>query len=587
MRFMIGIGVIYGVVFIALSTLCGSTHTDPVIRSLKWNDINFLHTTDTHGWYSGHINQNQYNADWGDFVSFVTHQREISRKQGQDFLLIDCGDRHDGNGLSDITTPNGLKSTPIFIKQSYDILTIGNHELYLLENSQMEFEVVAKHFSEEYVCSNVEYKLANGTFVPFGSKYRYFETPVQKKKVLVFGFLFDFKRFNKGTRVTSIEEEMNKSWFKDTLQLFQNKVDLIIIAGHTPVAHEWPEFYALHKRLRQFYPSTIIQYFGGHSHIRDFVVFDSRSTGIQSGRYSETVGWVSINMSHVELPEKERFARKYIDFNKDSFLKHSNKTSKAAFDTPKGREVTKLIKSTREELKLNNLIGTVSMNYYVDYVPVDHPKSIWNLLTNHVLPTLPGSGERLIIINTGSIRYDLYKGPYTVDSQFIVSPFENKWVNLTVPKSVATRVVEKLNDASYISASRLKPPQQYVNNKNMWNFNQASSQQPLLLLEDISSSKSKTRLTKGYITHDDFGSDGDDTLHRGVVNFKIPNVVQSVQFEDESDHNIDLIFYDFITPNVLWALRELKYRVDNKNPDVYSNVYLGALLNDYIKQNLA
>ncbi|EDK44147.1 conserved hypothetical protein [Lodderomyces elongisporus NRRL YB-4239] len=563
----------------------GKEAGDVEIRNLTWNDINFLHTTDTHGWYSGHLNQKQYSANWGDFISFTTHMRNIAHANGQDLLLIDSGDRHDGNGLSDITQPNGLKSTPIFIKQSYDILTIGNHELYVLQNSEMEYETVVKHFPNNYVCSNVDFKLANGTFVPFGNKFKYFKTPVQEKRVLAFGFLFDFRRFNLGTKVTPIEREIEKQWFLDVLETYKGKVDLIIVAGHTPITKEWPEFYILHKRLREYFPETIIQYFGGHSHIRDFAVFDDKSTGIQSGRYCETVGWVSINATEEPLPVRERFSRSYIDFNVNSFQAHS-RTLPSTFTTQKGDKVKKLIETTRKELKLNKLIGTVKSNYYVDYVPIDHPKSIFRLLTEKVLPTLsPASGERVIIINTGSIRYDLYKGPYTIDSQYIVTPFENKWVNLTIPKSIASRVADKLNDATYIAASRLKPPQLYLMKEvgidfEAQNHQQQQQQQTFEVSDNI---QVNPQLSKGYVTHDDFGSDGDDTPHRAVVQFKVPNVVQSIQFEDEVDRPVDLVFYDFITPNILWALKELKYQAGSSQPDDYSNIFLGELLNSYVK----
>ena len=144
---------------------------------------------DTHGWYSGHINQPLYHANWGDFISFTTHLRRIAHSQNQDLLLIDSGDRHDGNGLSDITSPNGLKSTPIFIKQDYDLLTIGNHELYLWENSKQEYETVVNHFQDKYVCSNVDIRLDNGLFVPLGLKYKYFTTPIRGIRVLALGFI--------------------------------------------------------------------------------------------------------------------------------------------------------------------------------------------------------------------------------------------------------------------------------------------------------------------------------------------------------------------------------------------------------------
>lgn len=541
-------------------------------RNLTWNDINFVHTTDTHGWYSGHINQPLYHANWGDFISFTTHLRRIAHSRNQDLLLIDSGDRHDGNGLSDITSPNGLKSTPIFIKQDYDLLTIGNHELYLWENSKQEYETVVNHFQDKYVCSNVDIRLDNGLFVPLGLKYKYFTTPIRGIRVLAFGFLFDFKRFNSGTRVTPMAETIHEPWFQEALK---HEVDLIIIVGHTPISHNWGEFYQVHQYLRQFFPDTIIQYFGGHSHIRDFTVFDSLSTGLQSGRYCETVGWTSVNLDKADLnlPVRQRFSRSYIDFNTDSFKYHTNLDKE--FDTAKGKLVSKLIRETRKELKLDTLIGYVKTNYYVDYVPIDHPKSIFNLLALKILKTLPKSKheERITIINTGSIRYDLYKGPYTIDSKFIVSPFENIWVNITVPKSVATKVAAKLNDADYISASRLKPPHQYD-----------------LQVQDLSTSphqahfEMQEKLPKGYVTHDDFGADGDDTLHRAVVNFPVPNVIQSVEINDEVDSPVNLVFYSFITPNIIWALKELNFSTEQV-PTPYSDIYLGTLLNEFVANN--
>lgn len=541
-------------------------------RNLTWNDINFVHTTDTHGWYSGHINQPLYHANWGDFISFTTHLRRIAHSRNQDLLLIDSGDRHDGNGLSDITSPNGLKSTPIFIKQDYDLLTIGNHELYLWENSKQEYETVVNHFQDKYVCSNVDIRLDNGLFVPLGLKYKYFTTPIRGIRVLAFGFLFDFKRFNSGTRVTPMAETIHEPWFQEALK---HEVDLIIIVGHTPISHNWGEFYQVHQYLRQFFPDTVIQYFGGHSHIRDFTVFDSLSTGLQSGRYCETVGWTSVNLDKADLnlPVRQRFSRSYIDFNTDSFKYHTNLDKE--FDTAKGKLVSKLIRETRKELKLDTLIGYVKTNYYVDYVPIDHPKSIFNLLALKILKTLPKSKheERITIINTGSIRYDLYKGPYTIDSKFIVSPFENIWVNITVPKSVATKVAAKLNDADYISASRLKPPHQYD-----------------LQVQDLGTSPHQAhfdmqeKLPKGYVTHDDFGADGDDTLHRAVVNFPVPNVIQSVEINDEVDSPVNLVFYSFITPNIIWALKELNFSTEQV-PTPYSDIYLGTLLNEFVANN--
>ena len=58
---------------------------------LEWGQINFLHTTDTHGWLEGHIKEQNYGADWGDYVSFTKRMKEKARKLGVDLLLVDTG----------------------------------------------------------------------------------------------------------------------------------------------------------------------------------------------------------------------------------------------------------------------------------------------------------------------------------------------------------------------------------------------------------------------------------------------------------------------------------------------------------------
>lgn len=59
---------------------------------LEWGQLNFLHTTDTHGWLAGHLKERNYGADWGDYVSFVKHMRKKADKLRVDLLLIDTGE---------------------------------------------------------------------------------------------------------------------------------------------------------------------------------------------------------------------------------------------------------------------------------------------------------------------------------------------------------------------------------------------------------------------------------------------------------------------------------------------------------------
>jgi 2',3'-cyclic-nucleotide 2'-phosphodiesterase (5'-nucleotidase family) len=49
----------------------------------------------------------------------------------------------------------------------------------------------------------------------------------------------------------------------------------------------------VHKAIRALHPDTPIMIFGGHTHIRDCVQYDGRTMALESGRYMETVGWMS------------------------------------------------------------------------------------------------------------------------------------------------------------------------------------------------------------------------------------------------------------------------------------------------------
>ena len=59
--------------------------------ALEWGQINFLHTTDTHGWLEGHLKEKNYGADWGDFVSFVKDMRRKAAAYDVDLLVVDTG----------------------------------------------------------------------------------------------------------------------------------------------------------------------------------------------------------------------------------------------------------------------------------------------------------------------------------------------------------------------------------------------------------------------------------------------------------------------------------------------------------------
>ncbi len=113
------------------------------------------------GWLLGHqktsFPEPNYSGDFGDFASFVSHMKTIALQKDVDLLLVDSGDLHDGTGLSDGFPPGGvdahavcsllhlcqrnkpltssLQSNQFFKELPYDVLSIGNHELYIYNNT--------------------------------------------------------------------------------------------------------------------------------------------------------------------------------------------------------------------------------------------------------------------------------------------------------------------------------------------------------------------------------------------------------------------------------------------------------------------
>lgn len=512
------------------------------LRDLDIGQLNFLHTTDTHGWLGSHLNQDNYNAKWGDLISFIDKfKRNVVRDN--DLLIIDTGDKHDGNGFSDATQPNGLNSTQIFNELDYDLLTLGNHELYVEDNTVLEYyeTVMNPKFSNKYVSSNVEFIKEDGSVVPFGSKYRYFKTEKHGLRVLALSFLFDFKRYNKRAQVTPVSKEIKKPWFNEvTGNYSREEVDILLVFGHMPISDpENREINHLHAKLRHIYPNTVIQYFGAHTHIRDFVELDNKASALQSGRFCETVGFASIDDITKESPV---VSRKYIDFNLDSFLHHSKSRNTKEFDTEKGVEVNQRLDRLREYLNLTTKYGDVPSTYYMYNKPLSSPHNIYHLLTEKVLPRLaPENSDanesltsRIIMINTGAIRYDLYKGPFTADTEYTISPFSNSWNYIQLPARLAIQVESYLNGLG-----------------------------PILTLNAVGKEHRQCpfvddkTLSKGYTTSDDLGCEGDDTAHRSERQYRIPNVVQSVDIVDEDEDKVDFVYVSFIQPFVLQALNDL------------------------------
>lgn len=222
-------------------------------RPLEWGDLNVLHTTDTHGWLLGHQEPSppepNYSGTFGDFADFVNHMKEIARKKKVDLLLVDSGDIHDGTGLSDGSPPgtidghdvstllllhmhngdSGLQiadfepqSNQFLKKLPYDALAIGNHELYVYDNTFDMYSDFAPHWKGRYLSSNVNITVPDPSnssqtiSVPVGSRYAKFKT-LMGRRVTSLGVLFNFTGFDDGTNVQPVQELVKEQWVRSRL----------------------------------------------------------------------------------------------------------------------------------------------------------------------------------------------------------------------------------------------------------------------------------------------------------------------------------------------------------------------------------
>lgn len=325
----------------------------------------------------------------------------------------------------------------------------GNHELYVTDIAYETFNQFSKVYGERYITSNVQILNSDtGQFDYIGQKYRYFTT-AHGLRIMAFGVLYDFTGNSNVSKVIKARDLVAESWFLDAVN-YSEPIDLFLLIGHNPVRPSVSSstFGTLYKTIRGLRPDVPIQGFGGHTHVRDFTVYDQISTALESGRYCETVGWASMtginsstfrgNMKPPGVPNPTQpavkvtlgnsitsenttsglvYSRRYLDFNRLTFAYHAVGSQSNTFDYHSGERVTDLISTNRKQLNLTALYGCAPKTYCQYCKPFGADGNIFPLLATALSATVINQSRadvpRLIIINTGSVRFDLVKGPFT------------------------------------------------------------------------------------------------------------------------------------------------------------------------------
>ncbi|MCJ1299817.1 hypothetical protein MMC08_002611 [Hypocenomyce scalaris] len=539
-----------------------------------------------------------YSADWGDYISFARRLRESSNELGTDLLLVDTGDRIEGNGLYDASDPKGRFTTNIFKQQDIDIICSGNHELYKQNASETEYLETVPNFQGNYLASNLDiYDPRTGDRVPLAQRYKKFTTKNQGIRILAFGFLFDFTGNCKNTVVQPVEETIKEKWFQEAIR--DRDVDLFVVAGHVAVRSK--EYAAIFRAIREVQWDTPIQFFGGHTHIRDYMKYDSKAYALESGRYMETIGFMSITGLTTGGKEHDvysstmaspTFLRRYIDNNLFSFHHHTHLNA-TTFPTAHGTNVSALISSARKKLRLDSRFGCAPTDLWTNRAPYPSNSSIFTWLEESVLPDVvhdKGRGDRprLLMINTGAMRFDIFKGQFTRDTTFSISPFTSGFRYIKdMPYSLAKGILPLINGAGPVfeeavpelKAWMLAPPEQMTVQydviappENPLRHSRFKSGGDQILLD-----RDNPTLIPGYTTKDDAGEDGDDTLHLPISMYRVPNCIEALagatalDTKDKQDEpeTVDLVFLQFIQPWILLALKFLGTEYREADTRVY------------------
>jgi hypothetical protein len=480
----------------------------------------------------------------------------------------------------------------------------------LSEVTYEHFYNFSRRYGDRYVTSNIQVlNPATSQFDYMGVTHRYFTTD-HGLRVMAFGVIFNFTGNSNASKVIPAAEMVKQQWFKDALTC-DDPVDIYLLIGHNPARPTVTSstFTTVYEAIRAERPGTPIQIFGGHNHIRDFAIYDDKTTALGSGRYCETLGWLSISgiesasyngtdkpmgVRHPTRKAKKpgnatsngnvicpapgaglTYSRRYLDWNRITFEYHAIGSQIRGFgttDTVQGLNTSQDIYNTRQKLNLTKLYGCASQTWCVSCVPFLSRNSIYTLLQKAVAKTAVNESRagnaRLIIQNTGNVRFDLPKGPFTFDDSFIVSPWVNTFEYLPdVPYKLAGKVIGILNNGSFMSKRALKThdfgfynPAQEIKGEDCVDpgiFHDHSTQKRSL---GRVVRRQSTDIHPGYVTKDDFGNDGDDTIHSPIPFYKTPQYYSANGTfpTDGSDPEIvDLIFLDFVEQDVLTILSVL------------------------------
>lgn len=414
--------------------------------------LRLLHLTDLHGWVAGHTHLAGLDADYGDFVSMVSHAKATALSRGEDLLVFDTGDLIEGTGISD-AVPGGYHGeyiVPMVSKAPFDALTMGNHDLESAKSIDEIRRDLVPVFKGGYLTSNTN---VTETREPVGGTYEVLTTAVGGRRVLVMGFIFNFLQAADTATVLEVQDRIHDSFFAEAMAV--PGIDVVVVLNHIAPQVDPGQLDLLsiiQQTIRASKPSTPIVLLSGHSHVKYFKWYDDNAFTIESGKYFEEIGQVDIVLDPATgRLSNDTFSYQWVPTSRANLHRLAG-VYPPHFVTEEGQQIKDQIASLTKELGLDDVEGCAAVTYDIT-APVHEKNSSYRLLIEEIAPkmlfdyALPN--PQFFLSSTGFLRYNLYEGEVTKNDVWTMCGFNDSYAYFPAMKgSLLTKVIETLEGIS-------------------------------------------------------------------------------------------------------------------------------------------
>lgn len=372
----------------------------PAVSSAETAEFIFFHTSDIHGSIEPHADPTSKEENKpliGGFSvlrKLIDDYRTDPANAGARIMYIDSGDFFQGTPIVDRT--KGEVMVDLLNRMNLEATTIGNHEFdYSYPNLVKQME--NRRFP--VICCNVVEK-ANGRLVPFAEPYRIFTH--NGFKIGMIGIA------SPETPSISVPKNVAEVDFLDpepivakiAAKLRRNGVDFIILLSHLGYEGDL-------KFVEKVKGVDLI--FGGHSHtlLSDFS---------RAGPWNIPIVHSGASLEHTSV------VRLLLKKNSPAVLemksyplyleKIGNNLEMAMIEEDYLRDITK---------EMARIIGRSEVNLYRGVNGGDSPEG--SFVADAMLEAVKAD---IAFINFGGLRQPILKGDLTVESAFMVQPFDNR-----------------------------------------------------------------------------------------------------------------------------------------------------------------